>query len=285
MTYTVVALIFFSPLFGFLLAAFFNSRLHRKYGQRGIALTCSTFRLTAYVIIALHPPFPVIVCVYTLLGFGHGLANAAWNAWIGAFANANEVLGVLHGFYGLGATASPLIVSSMVAKANLPWYTFYYLLVRYMYDIRPSIHFVLLGYLTLSKLKQAGVATIELISTTTSFWKATGEVFVQVHLSSPTRSGNGLREALTKSPSSRLTWLCMTLLFLYVGVEVALGGWLITFMINIRRGSAFASSMTATGFWMGLTIGRVALGFVTPRIGEKFAVPVINTLSTVFRAC
>ena len=81
------------------------------------------------MIIALHPPFPVIVCVYTLLGFGHGLANAAWNAWIGAFANANEVLGFLHGFYGLGATASPLIVSSLVAKAGLPWYTFYYLLV------------------------------------------------------------------------------------------------------------------------------------------------------------
>lgn len=71
----------------------------------------------------------------------------------------------------------------------------------------------------------------------------------------------------------------MSLLFLYVGVEVALGGWLVTFMINIRKGSAFASSMTATGFWMGLTAGRVALGFVTPRVGEKYAVPVINTFS------
>ena len=69
----------------------------------------------------------------------------------------------------------------------------------------------------------------------------------------------------------------MGLLFLYVGVEVALGGWLVTFMINVRKGSAFASSMTATGFWMGLTSGRIILGFVTPRVGAKFAVPVNET--------
>lgn len=43
--------------------------------------------------------------------------------------NANELLGFLHGCYGLGATISPLIATSMVTKAHLPWYTFYYLMV------------------------------------------------------------------------------------------------------------------------------------------------------------
>ena len=266
---------FFTPLVGYLLAASFNSVLHRRFGQRGIALTCSSLRLVAYIIIAVHPPFPVIVCVYVLIGFGHGLANAAWNAWIGAFANANEVLGVLHGFYGLGATVSPVIASSILVRARLPWYVFYYVLVSRVYETY-VILYSLVYLILFPAIHQAGAATIELISATVAFWKATGEAFVQSHPSSPNRRGNGLREALTKAPASRVTWLCMCLLFLYVGVEVALGGWLVTFMINIRKSSAFASSMTATGFWMGLTLGRVILGFVTPRIGAKYAVPVIT---------
>lgn len=57
-----------------------------------------------------------------------------------------------------------------------------------------------------------------------------------------------------------------------MGVEVGLGGWIVTFMLRVRHGSAFASGMVATGFWLGLTVGRIVLGFVTPRIGEKLAI-------------
>jgi len=32
--------------------------------------------------------------------------------------------------------------------------------------------------------------------------------------------------------------------------------------------------MTATGFWLGLTMGRLVLGFVTPYIGEKLAIAI-----------
>lgn len=43
-------------------------------------------------------------------------------------------------------------------------------------------------------------------------------------------------------------------------------------MIRVRKGGPFSSGMTATGFWLGLTVGRVVLGFITPRIGERIAV-------------
>jgi fucose permease len=81
-----------------------------------------------------------------------------------------------------------------------------------------------------------------------------------------------MKEALFAFPSARVTWLCAFFLLGYVGVEVALGGWIVTFMIRVRHAAPFASGMTATGFWLGLTVGRVILGFVTPRIGEKLAI-------------
>lgn len=111
------------------------------------------------------------------------------------------------------------------------------------------------------------------------FWNSTAADF----RASNTESGDvnkkgGLKDALLKRPAARVTWLCALFLLGYVGVEVALGGWIVTFMIRVRHGGAFASGMTATGFWLGITVGRVVLGFVTPRVGEKVAVSVSDVL-------
>lgn len=71
-------------------------------------------------------------------------------------------------------------------------------------------------------------------------------------------------------------------LLVYVGVEVSFGGWLVTFMLRVRNGGNFESGLVLTGFWLGLTIGRVVLGFVTGRIGEKWAISGYLVLSMAF---
>ncbi len=43
-------------------------------------------------------------------------------------------------------------------------------------------------------------------------------------------------------------------------------------MLRVRHARPFPSGMTATGFWLGITMGRVLLGFVTPKIGEGLAI-------------
>jgi fucose permease len=116
-----------------------------------------------------------------------------------------------------------------------------------------------------------------MFSLVVTFWNATGSVFRANNIRVPgdtSRGPGGLREALFSRPYARVTWICAFFLLVYVGIEVATGGWIVTFMIRIRHGSAFASGMTATGFWLGITIGRFVLGFVTPRIGEKLAITV-----------
>lgn len=45
-------------------------------------------------------------------------------------------------------------------------------------------------------------------------------------------------------------------------------------MIRVRKGEPFQSGMTATGFWLGITAGRVVLGFITPKVGERLAVSI-----------
>lgn len=65
-------------------------------------------------------PYPVLVVSFIFAGFGNGLTDSAWNAWIGNMANADELLGFLHGYYDVGAVLSSLAATSLVTKANCP---------------------------------------------------------------------------------------------------------------------------------------------------------------------
>jgi fucose permease len=128
--YTVISLIFLAPWVGYSIAAFLNNTIHMRFGQLGVAIIGPSCKIIAYLVTCLHPPYPVLPIISMISGFGIGLEDGGWNAWIGNMESANELLGLLHGCYGLGATISPLISTAMVTKGNLPWYNFYYLMVR-----------------------------------------------------------------------------------------------------------------------------------------------------------
>ena len=207
--------------------------------------------------------------MYMFIGFGSGIQNAAWNVWIGNMANSNEVLGFFHGFFGVGATISPLIATSLITKAGWEWYSFYYLMV-YIPET-PSTRRPVTGQSSSNKSRQIGAATIELIYAATTFSTETGAKYRQENPSSRDRRGGALPQTRL-SLTYRVTWICAIFLFLYGGIEVAIGGWVVVFMTNVRHVSAFASGMTETGFWLGITVGRFVLGFVSPRLGEKLSI-------------
>jgi fucose permease len=206
---------------------------------------------------------------FIFAGLGNGLADSAWNAWIGNLDDANQLLGLLHGFYGIGAVISPLIASFLVADAGLPWYYFYYIMVRFCsYSLNQTK--------LIPTAIQIGGAVIELVFTVTCFWDSDGASFRDSRKQQPDADPEkgGLRKILFTMPSARITWICAVFLLGYVGIEVALGGWIVTFMKEVRHAAPFSSSMTSTGFWLGIAVGRIILGFVTPLIGEKIAITV-----------
>ena len=124
------------------------------------------------------------------------------------------------------------------------------------------------------------MAAVELIVITSCFWTFNSKQY-RDSLAKHTDSAKGsLRDAVLRRPAARVTWLCAIFLLGYVGVEVSLGGWIVEFMIQVRKGEPFASGMAATGFWLGITVGRLVLGFVTPKIGENRAIIVSVFLLT-----
>ena len=126
-----------------------------------------------------------------------------------------------------------------------------------------------------------GGAVVELFFTVACFWDSDGASFMEARKQEPGHDAEtgGLRKILFTMPAARVTWICAVFLLGYVGIEVAVGGWIVSFMQKVRHASPFDSSMTSTGFWLGIAVGRIILGFVTPLIGEKIAISVSHQLS------
>jgi len=66
--------------------------------------------------------------------------------------------------------------------------------------------------------------------------------------------------------------------FVYVGVEVTIGGWIVTYSLQVRGGGP-SSGYIASGFFGGLMLGRVVLIWVTRKIGERRVIYVYTILS------
>jgi fucose permease len=62
---------------------------------------------------------------------------------------------------------------------------------------------------------------------------------------------------------------------------VSLGGWIVTFMTRVRKADPFDSGITATGFWAGMTVGRLGLSFLTAKLGEFYSVVLYLGISIV----
>lgn len=85
--------------------------------------------LLTYAVLASHPPYPVLIVTNAISGFGNGLLDACFCAWVSGMDKANTIQGFLHACYSLGALFSPLIATSMVVTSKLPWFNYYYVLV------------------------------------------------------------------------------------------------------------------------------------------------------------
>lgn len=200
--YTVVSLLFLASFVGYMAAALASNLIHHHFGQRGVAIIAPLSRLTGYIVMALHPPYPVLPVALLFPGFGNGLEDSAWNVFVGDLQHANQLLGIMHGAYGAGATIAPLIATAMVTRAKLAleWYAYYYIMIA--------------------------LSALEACLTTTAFWCADAVSYRRKHALGQAVEARTTTRTVLREP---ITWLVALFLLGYVGAEVSLGGWLTTF--------------------------------------------------------
>lgn len=67
------------------------------------------------------------------------------------------------------------------------------------------------------------------------------------------------------------TWACAAYFLADVGVETAISGWIVSFMLRSRSATPYLAGLSSSGFWAGMAVGRLVLGPLTDKIGVRKA--------------
>jgi fucose permease len=224
---------------GYLCSTICIEYIHAHYGRRGLVWISPIARLGPLLVLSCAPPLPWCFLAYVVLGFGYGLGDCSWCAWAATNPHfPNVVSGFLHGAYGVGSITGPLIAVRVV-EAGLGWYSIYRLISLIVF--------------------------VELLIQAVAFRHDTAKTYSE---SASSKSVDGvLRPALR-----RLVLTCAMFVLVDVAVESAYTDWIVVFMKRSRHASFKTSGFAASSFWVGMTLGRFGLGFVTEHVGLRRSV-------------
>jgi fucose permease len=262
--YAIVSLIFVTNAIGFLSAAFLVDFILHKLGRAKTLMFAEILLIFGYTIIACTPPFPLVVVAFYFLGFAFAITLAMNNVFVGTLADSTVLLGFAQGAYGAGATVAPIIATVMVSGGIL-WSRFYCVALC----IR-VICFIFDGWAFWNYEKEGPTRLLDALHRTASRRAA-------LDAGEPTK-----RQLLAKALKNRVTLVGALYTFAYQGAEVAISGWVISFLITYRHGDPSSVGYVTAGFWGGITVGRFAFSHAIGRLGEKRSLFVLAIGAIVF---
>lgn len=157
-------------------------------------------------------------------------------------ANNTALLGAFQGSYGMGGITAPLVATSMISRGYL-WSRFYSILL--------------------------GLAAINLLFSAWTFWDYEPEKEAETSQLTARETTSDQQDrsqaaVISKSrwksfktlTSDKTTILGSCFIFAYQGAEVAISGWIISFLVQFRHGDPSKVGYVTAGFWAGITLGK-----------------------------
>ena len=234
---TTLSFAFLVGSVGYLIAALNSSFLSSKLGNVKFLLLGKLSFLGGILIFASQPPLYILLGVPLLLGFGAAILEAALNSHLASLPNKTALLNYLHAFYGVGALLSPFLASQLL-EAKFSWNIIYFII--------------------------ATVSLCLLLSIRALFTKADATTTISEESSNQENS----------PLKYRFVWLFAFFLLFYAGAEISLGHWSYSFLTEYRHESTALAGWLVSGYWLGLTVGRVCIAPLAHKICSK---NIINT--------
>lgn len=231
-----VSLLFLAGTTGYMLSAFSSGLAVDKLGLRGALLfSIASFMLGASLL-SLGLPFVVSLFGVLMVSFGIGIIDAGFNSYVAGLPDNTAMLNYLHAFFGVGALVGPLVASGLLAL-GFAWNNVY--------------------------MVWASAAIVTGIGVWLVFRQEVGsrEPSKDAHV----ERGNVIAGAL----KLRVAWLAALFLLFYVGGEVSLGNWSYSLLTEERHQAPLPAGWIVSGFWLGLTLGRLLLGKLSDRLSNR----------------
>ncbi|KAA9379361.1 MFS transporter [Microbispora cellulosiformans] len=224
---------FFTFSAGFMLAGSTAGWLIHRFGVRtSLVIGGGVFAL-AGLYTAVRPPFAAFVAVQILAGYGTGILESVLNAYLTERPGATTLLNRLHAFFGVGALLGPLLATWILTF--LPWTAVWLVLALVSLPLLAGFR------LTLPAREIPPPA-------------ADGE-----HAERP-----GLLTAVIRQPA---VLLGAVFLAVYVGLEIGVGNWGFSFLVEEHGQSDLIAGYTVSGYWLGLALGRFLISPAATRLG------------------
>ncbi|HEY8514577.1 MAG TPA: MFS transporter [Candidatus Binatia bacterium] len=219
-----------------------------------LALSCSATSLSLFGY-ATSPWWSLVLACGVTSGLGAGAIDAGLNAWVASRHGARTV-NWLHGFYGIGATAGPLVMTAVLAEGR-PWRTGYALVAAAQLVLAAGFAATRASWNDAPTAAEA-VRGDALVTTPDEPSDPTS----QPDAAQPTSFASATAADTLRRP---VVWLSVLLFFLYSGLEASTGLWTYA-MLTESRGVAPSVAGTWVGlFWLGLTAGRFGFGVIAGR--------------------
>lgn len=247
----MVSLIFVVACVGYISGALANLPLSDQLGLGKALVIGSLCQIVAYTIQAPALPFPMFIICFAIIGFGLAIQESQAIGYVASIKdNAETRMGILHACYGAGALCSPLVATQFAQARH---WSFHYLI-------------------------SLGIAISNTAILIAVFrFKTQDECLVEIGQSA-TEKGTSSDSTFRQILSQKTVHLLAFFSFVYVGVEVTLGGWSVTYVIDVRGGGP-SSGYISTGFFSGLSFGRVGLLWVNKKVrGAPQYTPRTNTI-------
>ncbi|KDQ58463.1 hypothetical protein JAAARDRAFT_129011, partial [Jaapia argillacea MUCL 33604] len=237
--FATVSCIFILNCVGFLSGAVANVWLNDKLGLGKVLVLGSLCQIIAYAILAPAGPFPLMVVAYGIAGFGIALQNAQACGFVASLKeHASTKMCVMLACYGLGAFTAPLVATHFADTEH--W----------------SFHFLI----------SVGIAVSNTALLTTVFRFGTQDEVMAKVGQGPGEVGTGEGSKYRQLMGQISLHLLAIFALIYVGVEVTIGGWSVSFIERERHGGP-SSGYVSSGFFGGRSLfGRIALIWLNRKV-------------------
>lgn len=219
------------------LAGFFAGRLIARFGT--YAVTAASVALTAAGLIAVSftTAYWQMLVIALIMGLGSGAIDTGLNTFVSQNYRASH-MNLLHCFWGVGVTLSPIIMSQFISKGD--W----------------QMGYRVLGFI------QLGITAVVALSF--PLWKKTPVVAVE-----KTDDGRPPKLTLKAIFKTRGVLLGILTLGAYCAAEFTLGTWGASFLVNARGFSEDGAALAVSAFFGGIMIGRFIAGIAAVKLSDN----------------